>query len=88
MVPSSVKLSMADRFIQRPESMILAQSFTIYRVEFTLPFVVMRPTNHVAYEYLLARPFLRVNRLIIMDFGNDTIYIRKANKTFHIQADT
>ena len=87
MFPSDVKLRMADGSIQRPEGMIPAHHFTIHGVEFNLTFVVTRSSNHVAYECLLGRPFLRVSRLV-MDFGNDTIYMRKNNKTFRIKAYT
>ena len=87
MLPSDVKLRMADGSIQRPEGMIPAHNITIHGVEFNLTFVVTRPSNHVAYECLLGRPFLRVSRLV-MDFGNDTIYMRKNNKTFRIKAYT
>ena len=55
--------------------------------KFNLTFVVTRPTNQVPYECLLGRPFLRVSRLV-MDFGNDTIYMCKNNKTFRIKAYT
>ena len=87
MLPSDVKLRMADGSIQRPEGMIPTHNFTIHGVEFNLTFVVTRSSNHVAYECLLGRPFLRVSRLV-MDFGNDTIYMRKNNKTFRIKAYT
>ena len=55
MLPSDVKLRMADGSIQRPEGMIPAHNFTIHGVEFNLTFVVTRSSNHVAYECLLGR---------------------------------
>ena len=64
MLSSDVKLQMADGSIQRPKGMIPAHSFTVHGIEFNLTFVVTRPSNHVAYNYLLGRPFLRVSLLL------------------------
>ena len=67
--------------------MIPVHNFTIHDIEFNITFVVTRSSNHVAYECLLGRSFLRVSRLV-MDFRNDTIYMCKNNKTFRIKAYT
>ena len=87
MLPSDVKLRMADCSIQWPEGMISAHNFTIHGVDFNLTFVFTISSNHVAYECLLGQPFLRVSRLV-MDFGNVTIYMWKNNKTFRIKEYT
>ena len=87
MLPSDVKIGVADGSMQRREGMIHAHNLTIHGVEFNLTFVITRLSNHVVYNCLLGGSFLRVSRLV-MDFGNDTINMRKNNKTFRIKEYT
>ena len=80
---------MADSSIERPEVMVPSQNFTIHEVsvEFNLTFAIIRSSNDVYDECLLGRAFLWVS-LLVMELGNNIIYMKKNNVTFRIEAYT